>query len=110
MTVSRLPLTAGTYALKAAIAEPEGRGLLALHGYDDAPSLCDVRGARESVGNYELISGDLILLEVEATPGGQFDGSGGGFGAPSSLGAPGGSTAASAASSTRTPTPASDSS
>jgi len=108
--IPRLPLTAGTYALKAAIAEPDGGGLLALHGYDDAPSLCDVRGARESVGNYELISGDLILLEVEPTPDGQFDGSGGGFGAPSSFGSPGGSTAASAASSTRTSRSPSDSS
>ncbi len=98
--IPRLPLTAGTYALRAAIAEPDGSGLLALFGFDDAPSLFDVRGAREQGGNYELISGDLILLDVEATPGAQSAGSGGGWSGPSSFASPGGSTAASAASST----------
>jgi ABC-type polysaccharide/polyol phosphate transport system ATPase subunit len=66
--IPRLPLTAGTYALRAAIAEPEGGALLALLGFDDPPALFDVRGGPAGGSSYELMSGDLVILDVEAEP------------------------------------------
>jgi ABC-type polysaccharide/polyol phosphate transport system ATPase subunit len=64
--IPSLPLTAGTYALRAAIAEPGGGALLALLGFDDPPPLFDVRGGPPGGASYELMSGDLVILDVES--------------------------------------------
>ncbi|MEM7049875.1 MAG: ABC transporter ATP-binding protein [Acidobacteriota bacterium] len=63
--VPRLPLLGGTYALRAAIADPESGALMALFGHDQAPTLFQVVGREHPSENFHRLSGDLIAVDVE---------------------------------------------
>jgi hypothetical protein len=62
--IPRLPLLQGTYALRAAIAEPDGSNLLALHGWE-RPTMFEVAAPDALRDNLHRLSGDLVTLEVE---------------------------------------------
>jgi lipopolysaccharide transport system ATP-binding protein len=66
--IPRLPLMPGTYALRAVIAEAEGGNLLALHGWEDAPTYFQVVSDGRKLDTLRQLSGDLVALEVEAAP------------------------------------------
>ena len=63
----RLTLTAGTYAMRAVVAEPEGT-LLAMFGFEDAPLYFNVASGASAVDNMHEMSGDLVTLTVESEP------------------------------------------
>ncbi len=61
----RLTLTAGTYAMRVVLAEPEGT-LLAMFGFEDAPLYFNVASGASAVDNLHEMSGDLVTLTVES--------------------------------------------
>ena len=61
----RLTLTAGTYAMRVVLAEPEGT-LLAMFGFEDAPLYFHVASGASAVDNMHEMSGDLVTLAVES--------------------------------------------
>ena len=63
----RLTLTAGTYAMRVVLAEPEGT-LLAMFGFEDAPLYFNVASGASAVDNMHEMSGDLVTLTVESEP------------------------------------------
>jgi hypothetical protein len=63
----RLTLTAGTYAMRVVLAEPDGT-LLAMSGVEDAPLYFNVTSGASAVDNMHEMSGDLVTLAVESEP------------------------------------------
>ncbi|MEM7479607.1 MAG: polysaccharide ABC transporter ATP-binding protein [Acidobacteriota bacterium] len=63
--IPNLPLLAGTYALRGAIAEPDNGALIALFGHDQAPTLFAVEGRAHPSENFHRLSGDLVAVAVE---------------------------------------------
>jgi lipopolysaccharide transport system ATP-binding protein len=60
-----LPLTAGNYLLKAAIAEFEHRHSLALWGWEDAPGRLHIEDAPSVAKNIHKMLQQLVVVEVE---------------------------------------------
>ena len=61
--IPRLTLTAGTYAMRVVVAEPDGT-LLAMFGFEDAPLYFNVASGASAVDNMHEMSGDLVTLAV----------------------------------------------
>ena len=62
--IPRLTLTAGTYAMRVVLAEPDGT-LLAMFGFEDAPLYFNVASGTSAVDNMHEMSGDLVTLAIE---------------------------------------------
>ncbi|MFN7941320.1 MAG: ABC transporter ATP-binding protein [Thermoanaerobaculia bacterium] len=63
--VPRLPLLAGTYALRVAIADPHGRTVLALHGHHDPPTYFTVHAPPDETGKLVRLTGALVAVDTE---------------------------------------------
>ncbi len=63
--IRRLTLTAGTYAMRVVLAEPDGT-LLVMFGFEDAPLYFNVASGATAVDNMHEMSGDLVTLAVES--------------------------------------------
>ncbi len=63
--IPRLTLTAGTYAMRVVLAEPDGT-LLVMFGFEDAPLYFNVASGASAVDNMHEMSGDLVTLAVAA--------------------------------------------
>jgi hypothetical protein len=59
-----LPLMPGSYALRAGITDPHKRTVLALSGYDKAPTYFTVHPAGREYDNFQRLSGALIALKT----------------------------------------------
>lgn len=64
-TIPRLPLHAGTYALKAGIADADTGGAIANVGWEDAPLFFTVTGSPTKLENIHAVLGDLVSLDVQ---------------------------------------------
>lgn len=64
-TIPRLPLTDGTYAVRAVILDLETRVPIARRGWDNAPSFFTVKSDATEVGNLHLAEGSLVEIEVQ---------------------------------------------
>ena len=63
--IPRLPLVAGTYALKATIGDPEIASPIAEIGLNSAPMFFTVKGWPGELHNRSALDGDLFLLDVK---------------------------------------------
>ncbi len=63
--IPRLTLTAGTYAMRVVLAEPDGT-LLVMFGFEDTPLFFNVASGASAVDNMHEMSGDLVTLAVES--------------------------------------------
>ncbi|MEO8195848.1 MAG: ABC transporter ATP-binding protein [Thermoanaerobaculia bacterium] len=63
--IPRLTLTAGTYAMRVVLAEPDGT-LLVMFGFEDAPLYFNVASGASALDNMHEMSGDLVTLAVES--------------------------------------------
>ena len=62
--IPRLPLSPGTYTLRAAILDVETRVFLAQLGWEDAPAFVTVKSTISEVNNLHTMSNDLIKIDV----------------------------------------------
>jgi hypothetical protein len=70
--VERLPLFAGTYALRAAIVEPDDRAVLALFGWNDAPAYVRIETPDDEIDRLVRLSRSLVEIDCEPVEGGRY--------------------------------------
>jgi ABC-type polysaccharide/polyol phosphate transport system ATPase subunit len=70
--IERLPLFAGTYALRAAVVEPDRRAVLALSGWNDAPAYVVVATPDDEVAKLVRLSRSLVEIDCEPVAAGRY--------------------------------------